>query len=253
LEVLVGLKRAEGQKKTSKKKGGGKKKKKGKGGGESGQGGVGEGDGGGGGGAVDDDGVIRAEIVRRADASNMNYTALHLACGNGHLEVARLLVEAGGAELVRAGDDRNWTALHMACVNDSGSVNGRLEVARLLVEAGGVELLRTRSGTTLVDIGTFGGHRAIDLATLNNHARLVQLLKNAGSPKARLNFIYWMQGSVLTMAIALALGGLSERFIYNTLGQYFWTVLVINVLISIYLVIIGPGEVAYLVSKWGDL
>jgi serine/threonine protein kinase len=211
LEVLVGLKRAEGQKKTSKKKGGGKKKKKGKGGGESGQGGGGGGGGGGSGGAVDDDGVIRAEIVRRADTSNKNWTALHFACDKGHLEVARFLVEAGCAELVimytafwvasgPVTEDRNYTALHLACEN------GHLEVARLLVEAGGVELLRMRSGSAAHWLVLCGGHRAIDIATRTNHADLVQLLKNAGSPKARLNFIYWTQWSVLIMVIALALG-----------------------------------------------
>jgi ankyrin repeat protein len=75
-----------------------------------------------------------AELVRAGDDTNR--TALHDACRNGHLEVARLLVEAGGAELVRAVDDMNYTALHGACQN------GQLELARLLVETGGAEMVR---------------------------------------------------------------------------------------------------------------
>jgi hypothetical protein len=122
LEVLVGLKRAEGQKKTSKKKkGGGKKKKRGKGGGSSGQGGGGGGDGGGGGGAVDDDGVIRAEIVRNA---------LHQACHEGHLEVARLLVEAeGGLESLKVKTDHKESPIDVA------TLKGHADIAAMLKDA----------------------------------------------------------------------------------------------------------------------
>ena len=102
--------------------------------------------------AADDDGVIRADIVRRADASNRNRTALHWACMNGHLEVARLLVEVGGVELVMAGDDTKFTALHYACQE------GHLVVARLLVEVGGEELVRVMGELTALQLACSKGH-----------------------------------------------------------------------------------------------
>jgi ankyrin repeat protein len=104
-----------------------------------------------------------ADLVRAGD--DTNYTALHFACVSGHLEMARLLVEAGGAELVRAGDDTNYTALHLACVS------GHLEMARLLVEAeGGLDSLKVKGQ---------GNFTPIDVATQCEHADIAAMLKDA--------------------------------------------------------------------------
>jgi ankyrin repeat protein len=100
-----------------------------------------------------------AELVRAGD--DTNWTALHSACQNGHLGVARLLVEVGSAELVRARDDTNRTALHSACQN------GHLGVARLLVEVGGAELVRAGDDTNWT---------ALHFACQDGHLEVARLL-----------------------------------------------------------------------------
>ena len=98
-------------------------------------------------------------------ANDTNWTALHAACQNGHLEVARLLVEVGGAELMGAVTDTNVTALHLACLK------GDLEMARLLVEAkGGLDLLKAKAD---------GAFSPFDLATREGHADIAAMLKSA--------------------------------------------------------------------------
>ena len=104
-----------------------------------------------------------AELVMAV--ADGNRTALHLACQNGHLEVVRLLVEMGGAELVRAGDNTNSTALHFACKN------GHLEVARFLTETGGAELVMA---------GGDANWTALHLACQDGHLEVARLLVAAG-------------------------------------------------------------------------
>ena len=115
---------------------------------------------------VDGDCAIRAIIARRfLENYNGNTTALHKACECGHLEVARFLVETGGAELVRAANGGNWTALHLACLG------GHLEVVRLLVEAGGAELVRAVAD---------GNRTALYMACRDGHLEVVRLLVEMG-------------------------------------------------------------------------
>jgi ankyrin repeat protein len=115
---------------------------------------------------VDGDCAVRSIIARRfLENYNGNNTALHKACECGHLEVARFLIVAGGAELVRAANIRNWTALHLACWN------GHLEVVRLLAEAGGAELVMAVAD---------GNRTALHLACQNGHLEVVRLLVEMG-------------------------------------------------------------------------
>ena len=91
-------------------------------------------------------------------------TALILASGNGHLEVARLLWDAG-ADKDKARQD-GATALILA------SYYGRLEVARLLCEAGADKDKATQDGDT-----------ALILASENGHLEVARLLWDAGADK----------------------------------------------------------------------
>ena len=91
-------------------------------------------------------------------------TALMLASDNGHLEVVRLLCEAG-ADKDKAMHD-GGTALIGA------SYNGHLDVARLLCEAGADKDKADQDGAT-----------ALILATVNWHLEVVRLLCEAGADK----------------------------------------------------------------------
>ena len=91
-------------------------------------------------------------------------TALMVASANGHLEVARLLCEAG-ADKDKAMQD-GATALILA------SANGHLEVARLLCEAGADKDKAMQDGAT-----------ALILASANGHLEVARLLCEAGADK----------------------------------------------------------------------
>mmetsp|Transcript_12586 Transcript_12586/g.35359 ORF Transcript_12586/g.35359 Transcript_12586/m.35359 type:complete len:389 (+) Transcript_12586:68-1234(+) len=90
-------------------------------------------------------------------------TALHVAASNGHVELVRLLVEAG-AEVNKPADG-GITALHFA------TMAGHLKVARLLVEEAGVDL----------DPVTSSGMTPLHVAAQEGWVELVRLLLEAGA------------------------------------------------------------------------
>ena len=70
-------------------------------------------------------------LKKGADVNRANKygaTPLQAACLNGHVEVARLLLDKG-AEVDRADED-GWTPLYAACLG------GEVDAARLLLERG---------------------------------------------------------------------------------------------------------------------
>ena len=86
--------------------------------------------------------VIASLISRGADVNAVdrgNWTALHLAARNGHVEAMRLLLDAGTRMDVRD-TKHGWTALHLAVI--AGNVDG----ARLLVRAGADVRVKDKSG-----------------------------------------------------------------------------------------------------------
>ena len=91
-------------------------------------------------------------------------SALISASANGHLEVARLLCEAG-ADKDKAQQD-GWAPLILA------SENGHLEVARLLCEAGADRDKARQDGAT-----------ALILASSNGHLEVARVLCEAGADK----------------------------------------------------------------------
>ena len=67
------------------------------------------------------------------DARGMGgWTPLHMACLDGHLDIARMFIEAGALVDIRGED--GWTPLHWACLF------GHLEVVRCLVEEGHADM-----------------------------------------------------------------------------------------------------------------
>ena len=72
----------------------------------------------------------RAASGERGAEDGDGLTALHVACGEEHLEVARWLVEEKGMDDQRV-TSNGRTALHIACKE------GQLEVARWLAEERG--------------------------------------------------------------------------------------------------------------------
>ncbi|CAM9809520.1 unnamed protein product, partial [Pylaiella littoralis] len=86
------------------------------------------------------------------------------ACGGGHAEVARLMLENGAKELLHSTNSDMWTALMVAC--DAGS----LETVQVLVEAG-------------ADLGTFNSEAltALDIAAGRNHLLVECYLRTEGA------------------------------------------------------------------------
>ena len=72
--------------------------------------------------------VIESLIRRGADVNARdkgNWTALHLATRNGHLEAVRLLLDAG-SELTVQDSKHGWTALHLAVITGKDGGSGEL-------------------------------------------------------------------------------------------------------------------------------
>ncbi len=62
-------------------------------------------------------------------------TSLHVACQQGHQEIAKALIKAGGEELLLKSTNDGFSCLDIACQNE------HLELMKALIKAGGEALL----------------------------------------------------------------------------------------------------------------
>eukprot|EP00741_Cyanophora_paradoxa_P005605 tig00000912_g5433.t1 len=128
--------------------------------------------------------------IRGRDASG--HTALHWACLNDHVELAKFLIENGAEVDPRSEDAEGQTPLHWACIK------GHIGCVRLLVEAGAdvhkvdnrgyialthaVQYGETKIAIYLFEQGTNlettdrEGHTALHWAAYMGHGRVVQWL-----------------------------------------------------------------------------
>lgn len=93
---------------------------------------------------------------------NANETALHRACGAGHIDAARRLLAAGADPSARAKEGE--TPLHLA------TLDGNEALVQLLIDAG-----------AQVNIATETGLMPLHLAALQGHAAIVRALVAAGA------------------------------------------------------------------------
>ncbi len=62
-------------------------------------------------------------------------SCLDIACQKGHLEIAEVLIHAGGEALLLKTAKNGWYCRHIACRE------GHLGIAKALIQAGGEEIL----------------------------------------------------------------------------------------------------------------
>ena len=96
-------------------------------------------------------------------------TPLYVACHNGHLEVARLLLKAGAAK--DQAQTQGATPLYVACQK------GHLDIARLLLEAGAAVNQARNDGST-----------PLFAACHNGHLEVAKLLSSYGASRAATPF-----------------------------------------------------------------
>ena len=111
--------------------------------------------------------VARLLLEAGADKDKFDHhgqTPLHLASYNGHLEVANLLLQSGADK--DQFDHKDKTPLHLA------SGNGHLEVVRTLLEAGADKDKSDQKGDT-----------PLHFASCNGRLEVVRLLLEAGADK----------------------------------------------------------------------
>lgn len=100
----------------------------------------------------------RPDIVHVARDPRGN-TALHMACANGHADVAEVLVSAA-PELVRASNSNGSTPLHWAA--NCGSE----QIVAMLLAAGADPTATDTSGKTPLDLAQRGGNEKVAVALL---------------------------------------------------------------------------------------
>ena len=124
---------------------------------------------------------LMQEMLSEVTGNEALRSAWALACGNGHIEAARLLLEHGV--------DIDWqlegggTALHAAILHGEGggAPSGRLDMVQFLIETGADQDIRhAKYNATAIDFASHNGRKEIVEYLLNQGATdLIEALKSA--------------------------------------------------------------------------
>mmetsp|Transcript_4794 Transcript_4794/g.11426 ORF Transcript_4794/g.11426 Transcript_4794/m.11426 type:complete len:395 (-) Transcript_4794:142-1326(-) len=105
---------------------------------------------------------------------------LHWAASNGHLEVAKCLVEEAGVNTSAAKSSNGWTPLHVA------AVNGQLRIVKYLVEQADSNVnAKNNDGATPLYLAAFRGHlRVAQYLVQEAHADVKVSDNNRRTPRS---------------------------------------------------------------------
>jgi ankyrin repeat protein len=103
---------------------------------------------------------------------------LYMSAQNGHLEVVKALLEAGGRELLMLSRDGGFSCLYVS------ALGGHLDVVKALLEVGGGELVMLITGN---------GQSCLYISASKGHLEVVKALLEAGARAADADRGRWIQ------------------------------------------------------------
>ena len=112
---------------------------------------------------------VEARLIRK-----LLLSPLYIACKNGHVDAARLLLDIGAE--VNWANKNGHTPLFVACEH------GHIDAARLLLEKGAEKKRASKNGETPLWIACQKGHFAVATLLLDNGAAVDRANKNGTTP-----------------------------------------------------------------------
>jgi ankyrin repeat protein len=120
---------------------------------------------------------VRVEQGASADTTslvNNGWTPLHVAVGQGNVEVVRILVKHGMDVAARTND--GWTPLHL------GVLQGNVDVVRILIEHGADTTVGANDGRTPLHMAVEAGHVEVVRVLVGQDTDTEQSTRSRGRP-----------------------------------------------------------------------